>query len=111
MASECFDMAQFDVYKNPNPNGRTAVPYVVALQSDLLDQLPSQWVAPLKLSKSIAQRVDGLMPEVDGEGKKFTVFMYESGAVPAQSLGIRIASLDVHRFELIRAIDILVSGI
>lgn len=104
-------MAQFDVYRNPNPNGRATVPFVVVLQSDLLDQLPSRWVAPLKLSKSISQRVEGLMPEVEVEGKKFTIFMYESGAVPAQSLGNRISSLEVHRFELIRAIDILVSGI
>lgn len=104
-------MAQFDVYRNPNPNGRTVAPYVVALQSDLLDQLPSRWVAPLKLSKSIAQRVDGLMPEVQVEGKTFTVFMYESGAVPNQALGNRITSLESHRFELIRAIDILVSGV
>ena len=111
MASECFDMAQFDVYKNPNPNGRTAAPYVVALQSDLLDQLPSRWVAPLKQSKSIARRVEGLMPEVEVDGKKFTIFMYESGAVPVQSLGSKIASVDGHRFEFNRAIDILVSGI
>ena len=104
-------MAQFDVYRNPNPNRRATVPFVVALQSDLLDQLPSRWVAPLKLSKSISQRVEGLMPEVEVEGKKFTIFMYESGAVPAQSLGNRISSLEGRRFELIRAIDILVSGI
>ena len=104
-------MAQFDVYRNPNPNGRATVPFVVALQSDLLDQLPSRWVAPLKLSKSISQRVEGLMPEVEVEGKKFTIFMYEIGAVPAQSLGTRISSLEGRRFELIRAIDILVSGI
>ncbi len=51
------------------------------------------------------------MPEVEVEGKKFTVFMYESGAVPAQTLGSRISSLEDRRFELSRAIDILVSGI
>ncbi|MEQ1516339.1 MAG: CcdB family protein [Usitatibacteraceae bacterium] len=104
-------MAQFDIYRNPNPNGRTAAPYVVALQSDFLEQLPSRWVAPLKPSKNIALRVEGLMPEVELEGKKFTVFMYESGAVPTQMLGSSVGSLESHRFELTRAIDILVSGI
>ena len=104
-------MAQFDIFRNPNPNGRTAAPYVVALQSDLLDQLPSRWVAPLKLSKSISHRLEGLMPEVEVEGKKFTIFMYESGAVPAQTLGSRISTLESRRSELIRAIDILVGGI
>lgn len=104
-------MAQFDVYRNPNPNGRTAAPYVVALQSDLLDLLPSRWVAPLKPSKNIARRVEGLMPEVELDGKKFTIFMYESGAVPVQSLGKTVASLEDYRFELIRAVDILIGGI
>ena len=104
-------MAQFDVFRNPNPNGRTAAPFVVALQSDLLDQLPSRWVAPLKPSKNIARRVEGLMPEVELDGKKYTVFMYESGAVPTQTLGNRVFSLESHRFELIRAVDILISGI
>ena len=51
------------------------------------------------------------MPEVEVDGKKFTIFMYESGAIPAQTLGSRIASLHSHRFELIRAVDILISGI
>ena len=51
------------------------------------------------------------MPEVEVEGKKFTVFMHESAAIPAQSLGARLASLEAHRFELIRAVDILVSGV
>ena len=104
-------MGQFDVYRNPNPAGRAAAPYVVVLQSDLLDQLPSRWVAPLRPSKNILHRVDGLMPEVEVDGKKFTVFMYESAAIPAQTLGSRIASLESHRFELIRAVDILISGI
>ena len=104
-------MAQFDVYRNPNSAGRSAVPYLVALQSDMLDQLPSRWVAPLKPSKNIAHRIEGLMPEVKVEGKKFTVFMYESAAIPAKTLGNRIASLESHRFELIRAVDILISGI
>ena len=51
------------------------------------------------------------MPEVDVDGKKFTVFMYENAAIPAKTLGSRIASLESHRFALIRAVDILISGI
>jgi toxin CcdB len=111
MASACFKMAQFDVYRNPNPNGRAAAPFVVSLQSDLLGQLPSRWVAPLKPTRNIARRVEGLMPEVTVDGKNFTVFMYECGAVPAQALGNRLATLEANRHDLIRAIDILVSGI
>lgn len=104
-------MAQFDLYRNPNPHGRAAAPFVVSLQSDMLERLPSRWVAPLKPSKSIAKRVESLMPEIEFEGKAFTIFMYESGAVPAALLGEKIGSLGPHRHAIIRAIDVLVAGV
>jgi toxin CcdB len=104
-------MAQFDVYRNPNPAGRDVAPYVVDLQSDLLNALPSRWVAPLKVSRSIPARVAGLMPDVEVAGKSYTVFTYESGAVPAHSLGKCVASLTHHRSEFVAAVDLLLSGI
>ena len=40
-------MAQFDVYRNANPATRTRVPYLLDLQSDLLDPLGTRVVVPL----------------------------------------------------------------
>ena len=33
-------MAQFDVYANPHPHTNHAIPYLLDVQSDLLDPLP-----------------------------------------------------------------------
>ena len=40
-------MAQFDVYVNPNPESRQSVPFVVDVQSGLIDALPTRLVMPL----------------------------------------------------------------
>ena len=42
-------MAQWDVYPNPVVRARDEIPYLVVLQSDLLDALPTRLVAPLWL--------------------------------------------------------------
>jgi toxin CcdB len=42
-------MSQFDVYANPDPTSKARIPYVVALQSDLLDAIENHVVAPLRL--------------------------------------------------------------
>jgi toxin CcdB len=40
-------MAQYDVFANPNPRSRDEVPYLVDVQSGLLDRLPTRLVMPL----------------------------------------------------------------
>jgi toxin CcdB len=62
-------MAQFDVYPNPNPASRDRVPFVVNVQSDLLEQLPSRLVMPLSrvgLGKGAPRRLARTF-EVKGE--------------------------------------------
>ena len=40
-------MAQFDVYRNPNPATRARIPYLLDVQSDLLEPLATRVVVPL----------------------------------------------------------------
>ena len=40
-------MAQFDVYPNPNVAAQGTVPFVVDVQSGLIDALPTRLVMPL----------------------------------------------------------------
>ena len=51
------------------------------------------------------------MPEIEIEGERFLVFMQEIAAIPASVLGQRAASAAQYRFQLIAAVDLLVSGI
>ena len=40
-------MSQFDVYENPNSETRQIFPYLLDIQADLLDNLPTRVVVPL----------------------------------------------------------------
>jgi len=40
-------VAQFDVFANPSESADKGIPYVVVLQSDLLDALATRLVMPL----------------------------------------------------------------
>jgi toxin CcdB len=40
-------VAQYDVYTNPSESADKGIPYVVVLQSDLLDALATRLVMPL----------------------------------------------------------------
>ena len=42
-------MSQFDVYRNPDPGSQGRIPFVVVLQSNLLDAVENHVVAPLRL--------------------------------------------------------------
>lgn len=40
-------MAQFDVHANPNPSTQEEIPYLLDIQSDLLESLATRVVVPL----------------------------------------------------------------
>lgn len=40
-------MAQFDIYRNPNPASANTIPYLLDVQSYLLSHLITRMVAPL----------------------------------------------------------------
>ena len=42
-------MPQYDVYANPSRSAADGIPYVVVIQSDLLDALPTRLTLPLAL--------------------------------------------------------------
>ena len=42
-------MPQYDVYANPSRSAADGIPYVVVIQSDLLDALPTRLAMPLAL--------------------------------------------------------------
>ncbi len=104
-------MAQFDLYKNPNPAARKHAPYLVNLQSDHLDHIATRLCAPVKSARISSKPIAGLMPEIEINGERYLVFMQEIAAVPASVLGPRATSADRYRVQLIAAIDLLVSGI
>jgi len=61
-------MTQFDVYENPSEETHNEIPYLIDLQSDLLDNLDTRVVAPLLKASYIGKPILYLNPRFEIEG-------------------------------------------
>ncbi len=103
-------MAQFDVYANPNPATKRAIPYLLDIQTDLLSNLTTRVVIPLYTVSAMGKAVKYL--NLQFPVKRTTVIMStaELAGVEVKCLGEKVCSLKEHRNEIIAAIDFLVTG-
>lgn len=100
-------MAQFDLYPNPDPTTRHAVPYLLDIQHDLHAASKRRLVVPLAHGqKPIAH----LNPAIKIEGESLTIMIEQMATVPASVLQHPVANLDAHHSEIIDAVDFLIQG-
>lgn len=105
-------MAQFDVYRNANPATRARIPYLLDVQSDLLDTLATRVVVPLCKPEVVSGKAaDRLSPEFDVEGRTVLMLTPQLSGVPRKILGKRVASLARERPAIIGALDLVITGI
>lgn len=104
-------MARFDVYENPGSHAVTT-PYLLDVQSDLLDGLDSRMVVPLR-SLAYFPKVKlptRLTPVLTVEGQDFLLETPKMGAVPKRILKSPITSLLDDQAEITAALDFLFQG-
>lgn len=105
-------MAQFDVYRNPNPTTRARVPFVLDVQAELLDSLLTRVVVPLcKLDTIGAKPAERLNPQFEIDGRKLVMLTQELAAVPRKALGDLAGNLSSERAAIIAALDLMFTGI
>lgn len=105
-------MGQFTVYANNNAKTRRAFPYLLDIQSDLLDGLQTTVVIPLcKASHVQDQIIAKLCPMVEITGEKFVAVSQQLAGIDRSQLGKEITNLAENRSQFIAAIDFLISGI
>lgn len=104
-------MPQFDVHLNPSPESRTDVPYLVDIQSDLLDRLSTRVVVPLVRSKSFGKPLTRLNFEIVVKGQTLIFSTAELSGVPRTALGSVVANIRTHRDQAVAALDLLITGI
>ncbi len=103
---------RFDVFRNPNAKSARVVPYLVLLQSELLDSLATQMVAPLVRATALGGiGAERLNPELVVEGNRVLLLPQQMGAVQATSLTKWVTNLDANRHEILAAVDFLFSGV
>ncbi len=105
-------MAQFTLYKNEDSASNDAYPYFIDVQSSLLSDLNSRLVIPLSphgaLSNTDAKR---LCPVIHIEEGNFVLLTHQMTSVPSSILKTEVTSLENFRYEILGAIDMLISGI
>jgi len=104
-------MAQFDVYRNTNPATSAEIPFLLDIQNELLDPLATRVVVPLLAHIAMPKPARHLNPVFEIEGEKVVMSTAELAGIPRSVLGPKVASLEPHRSEIVRALDFLIAGV
>ena len=105
-------MAQFDVYRNPNPASRTRIPFLLDVQTDLLDSLETRVVVPLCRPDALKGKLaDRLNPVLVVEGRKLAMLTPQLAGVSGKLFGVPVVNLAAERNAIIAALDLLITGI
>lgn len=102
-------MKQFDVFDNPDREGRRAVPFVLVMPHERFLLLPQILVAPL---------LDGVIGTPDGDlfvtvpfgDRTLILDVMDMSSIARRHLRRPVGSLAAERDRIVKALDLLVSG-
>lgn len=99
-----------DLHGNKGPS-KAAVPYLLNLQADVLSDLPTRLVAPVReKSQYTYPLIEKLhIPFLLGD-REYILFISEMAVVGTAFLGEVEGSLIEHRTEILAAVDLMVTG-
>ena len=104
-------MAQYDVYPNPSRSVNEGMPYVVVIQSDLLDALATRLTMPLAISDASMHTPTSLCPVVMVKDKRFNALAHFAAPLPAKLLRRPVDNVAGQGSALVSAMDAVLSGI
>jgi toxin CcdB len=104
-------MARFDVYANPGNHAATT-PYLLDVQSDLLDGLDTRMVIPLRSLETFpkVKLSTRLTPILRVQGQDLLLETPKMGAVPQRVLKTPVTSLAGDQTQISAAMDFLFQG-
>lgn len=105
-------MGQYSVHKNTNLAAAGTVPYLLNVQSDLIENLATRVVVPLYPANAMqGKALRTLTPTFDVDGEPHVMMTPQLAGVPKKLLGAKVADLSAKRDEIIAALDLLMTGI
>ena len=104
-------VAQYDVFANPSSSAADGIPYVVVIQSDLLDALATRMTIPLAALGFAGKVPIALCPVITVKGKRLHALAHFAAPLPAKSLRRPVDNVAAQSSALISAIDAVLSGI
>lgn len=103
---------RFDVFRNPSAASSKKIPYLLVVQSDLLDDMDTCAVVPLAKAQAARRAAsERLNPMFEADGEGVVMLTQLIGAVPMGALRKPVGNFEAHHAEILRALDFLFSGI
>lgn len=104
-------MAQFDVRRNRDATTSSVVPYIIDVQTALLEQIATRVVVPLVLKDARGRPAPPLNPVFTIEEREVVMMTEQIAGVSRDVLGDRVQSLADRHSEIIAALDFLFPGV
>lgn len=105
-------MEQFPLYKNENKNSKKTYPFLIDVQNSFLEELNSRIVIPLSphnaLNKTNAEK---LCPIIVINDDQYVLLTHQMTSMPKSMLKKKITTLEKYRYDILSAIDFLITGI
>jgi toxin CcdB len=103
-------MAQYDVFANPSSSAATGIPYVVVIQSDLLDALAMRLTLPLAVLEFAGKVPTSLCPVIVVKGKRLHALAHHAAPLPAKALRRPVDNVAAQASALVSAMDAVLPG-
>lgn len=104
-------MAQYDVYPNPGESAARGIPYIVVVQSDLLDALATRLAIPLATIEWAVKVPDKLCPTLTIKGQRLHALAHYAAPLPAKRLRRPVDNVAAQASVLVTAMDMVLSGV
>ena len=105
-------MAQFSVYRNKNAHTKADIPFLLNVQSDLLDHLETRVVIPLAKAASFGGLPsETLKPIFKIGGERCILLTPMLAGISKKDLGAEAGNLREQSSEIVSALDVLISGV
>ncbi len=104
-------MAQYDVFTNPSSSAADGIPYVVVIQSDLLDALATRLTLPLAVLGGANKVPTALCPVIVVKGQRLHALAHYAAPLPARLLRRPVDNVAAQGSALVSALDAVLSGI
>ena len=102
---------QFTVYRNADNATCKVVPFLLDIQSDLIEKFQTCVVVPLISPARAGTPLTRLMPLLEVDGESWVMDTPQLAGVPRRTLGQPVAELSSQRSTIMMALDMLISGI
>lgn len=100
---------QYVIYRNRSNSA--AYPYLLDIQSDIIDELDTRLVIPLyPTSRLSSVPVKRLTPSLTVEGEEYLVMTHEMAAIRLTQLGEEVMNARPYRQRIRDALDFIIDG-